>query len=230
MLPLRCCLCAEPLSQKPFTRVRVCPECLRQLFRERLPEGKGARRCKVCGMPLISEKDTCLECRDAQYYFKTHRSLVMYQDSAEALIRHFKFQPLPALALLWAHCFIHVFRTTTEQKALLVPVPARTSSVRHRGWDQMKLICRHLQRRGLPTAHLLQRTGGSPQKNLNYADRMSNLKGRIKCTQKTAPVPPMIVLLDDVFTTGATLNECARVLQSGGVQEIHSFTIAMTPY
>ena len=230
MVPVRCCLCAEPLFQKPFARIRVCPICLRQLFRELLPAGEGAQRCKVCGMPLISELDTCLECRATQYYFNAHHSLFMYQDSPEALIRHYKFQPLPALAALWAHCFMHLFRTNKDLPALIIPVPARSSSVRHRGWDQMKLICRHLRRRGLPTANLLKRTGGSSQKSLNYTDRMNNLKGRIKCTLKTAPAPTRIALLDDVFTTGATLNECARVLHKAGVQEIYAFTIAMTPY
>lgn len=234
MIPLRCCLCGQALFQRPFSTIRVCPACLRQLFRERLTERPGENRCVTCGMPLISEQGTCLQCRDTRFAFKSHRSLFMYQHTAEALIRQYKFEPLPALALLWSHCLIHLICTKQEPSTLLVPVPARRSSVRTRGWDQMRLICRHLQRRGFRTAQLLKRTGGSSQKSLNYSDRLKNLKGRIKCTLKpenpAGDPPRKVLLLDDVFTTGATLDECARILLQAGVQEIHAYTIAMTPY
>ena len=230
MLPLRCCLCAEPLLQKPFTSLRLCPSCLRRLYREKLSQQRGIERCSTCGMPLISEIGTCLSCRTSRCAFSVHRSVFMYQDAAETLIRQYKFGALPALARLLAYYLEQMLRADTDCSLPLIPVPARRSSVRARGWDQMKLICRHLRRKGFHTAHLLVRTGGSSQKSLNYSQRMNNLSGHIKCTLKSAPPPPKLILLDDVFTTGATLEECARVLCAAGVQEVKAFTIAMTPY
>ncbi|MFW6207674.1 MAG: ComF family protein [Spirochaetota bacterium] len=230
MLPLRCCLCAEPLLKRPFTSLRLCPACLRRLFKEKLNERRGVERCSICGMPLISEIGTCLSCRASRCAFTAHRSVFMYQDTAESLIRQYKFAPLPALSRLLAYYLEQMLRAETDCSLLLVPVPARRSSVRERGWDQMKLICRHLRRRGFRTAELLIRTGGSSQKSLNYSQRMNNLRGHIKCNLKSAPPPPKLILLDDVFTTGATLEECAGVLCAAGVKEVRTFTIAMTPY
>lgn len=230
MLPLRCCLCAEPLLQKPFTSLRLCPTCLRRLFGEKLSEQGGIDRCITCGMPLISEIGTCLSCRESRFSFTAHRSIFMYQDAAESLIRCYKFGAIPALAGVLACYLEQILRTEAGCTLPLVPVPARRSSVRKRGWDQMKLITRHLRHKGFRTAHLLTRTGGSSQKSLNYFQRMNNLRGHIKYNPSSAAPPTKVILLDDVFTTGATLDECAKVLCAAGVREIKAFTIAMTPY
>ena len=234
MIPLRCCVCAEPLLQPPFTAVRICSTCLDRLFREQLNTLHQSGRCRICGIPLISEDSICLGCRAAQFYFKEHRSVFMYRETAEILIRIYKFEPLPALALLWAYFLRKLIRTApagAAPGAVLVPVPARKAAVRTRGWDQMRLICRHLRRRyQLPSEFLLRRTGGSAQKSLNYTQRMQNLSGRITCSRAAGNSAPRVLLIDDVFTTGATLNECARVLQKAGFTEIYAFTLAMAPY
>lgn len=234
MVPLRCCVCAEPLLQAPFTALRICPVCLRRLFSEQLSQLNQAGRCRICGIPLISEEAVCLGCRSAQFYFIEHRSVFMYRDTAEDLIRIYKFEPLPALAQVWAFFLKKLIGTANAGSApgtVIVPVPARRASVRSRGWDQMRLICRYLrQRYRLPSEFLLHRTGGSAQKSLNYAQRMQNLSGRITCSRTAEKGGRKVLLIDDVYTTGATLNECARTLQSAGFEEISALTLAMAPY
>lgn len=234
MFPLRCCVCAEPLLQVPFTAVRLCPKCMRLLFSEQLSRLDRRRRCEICGIPLISEDTTCLGCRASQYFFKEHRSVFMYRETAEYLIRIYKFEPQPALSLLWAYFLRNLIRTAhadSDTNILIVPVPARRASVRNRGWDQMRLICRHLRRRyQLPSEYLLRRSGGSAQKSLNYTQRMQNLSGRITCSRTAGSIVPQVLLIDDVYTTGATVNECARVLQTAGFKGISVVTLAMAPY
>ena len=115
--------------------------------------------------------------------------------------------------------------------SVIVPVPARRSSIRKRGWDQMELICTHLHlKHGLPTALLLKRSGSASQKQLTYKQRMRNLSGHIQIRRNHEKLPEEVLLIDDVYTTGATLNECARVLKEQTSVRISAITIAIAPY
>jgi predicted amidophosphoribosyltransferase len=76
---------------------------------------------------------------------------------------------------------------------------------------------------------LLERRGGAPQKSLNYAQRQENLRGRIQLAggQAARGVPQQVTLIDDVFTTGATLDACARVLRAAGCATVFGITLAI---
>ena len=163
--PLRCRLCGAPVHHKPCTHIQICTSCFRKIVKEKI---KGPR-CSKCGVPLISEKGYCLKCRnrekDGAYYFDSHYSIFMYQDTTQSLIRAYKFDPLPAPAYLWAHFIVKEIPSRYSTPPLIVPVPARKSSIRSRGWDQMELIRGILSRKyKLPTASLLERRGSASQK------------------------------------------------------------------
>lgn len=226
--PLRCSLCGEPLLQHPWIDMGICSCCLDALRKELV---RDADICSTCGMPLISEKGSCLNCRTKQHYYSSHRSLFMYQDRARRLLKAYKFQSVSSLSLLWAQLLFEDIQQKFSKPPPIVPVPSRGRSVRTRGWDQMELIRRNLSRRYfLSTAKMLNRTGGSSQKKLNYAQRMLNLSGHITCTCTAAELPRKILLIDDVYTTGATIDECSRVLKQVGNTEIYALTLAITPY
>ena len=226
--PLRCCLCGDPLLQLPWMKMGICSRCVGGLRKESIGD---ADICKTCGMPLISEKDRCLSCRTSQHYYSSHCALFMYQGRARSLLKAYKFQSVSALSLLWALLLYEAIQQKFSQPPLIVPVPSRGSSVRSRGWDQMELIRKNLsQKYSLDTAKILSRTGGSSQKKLNYAQRMLNLSGNIICTCSTAELPQKILLIDDVYTTGATIDECSRVLKQAGNVEIYALTLAIAPY
>ncbi|MFO7731533.1 MAG: ComF family protein [Spirochaetia bacterium] len=231
--PLRCSLCGEPLLQHPWMDMGICSSCAGALRKESI---KDVEICSTCGMPLISERDSCLTCRTKQHYYSSHRSLFMYQGKARSLLKAYKFQSVSSLSLLWAQLLFEVIQFELNQQEfsqppIIVPVPSRGRSVRARGWDQMELVRRYLSRRYcLSTAKILSRTGGSSQKKLNYSQRMLNLSGHITCTCTAAELPQKIILIDDVYTTGATIDECSRVLQQVGTTEINALTLAITPY
>jgi len=155
----------------------------------------------------------------------------MYQGRARSLLKAYKFHSVSSLALLWAQLLFEAIQQEFSQPPLIVPVPSRGRSVRTRGWDQMELIRRNLsQRYCLSTAKILRRTGGSSQKKLNYAQRMLNISGHIACTRNATELPQETLLIDDVYTTGATIDECSRVLQQLGTTEIYALTLAIAPY
>ena len=226
--PLRCSLCGQPLLQHPWMEMGICSRCVGALRKESI---RDADICSTCGMPLISERGSCLSCRTKQHYYGSHRALFMYQGRARSLLKAYKFQSVSSLSLLWAQLLFEAIQQEFSQPPLIVPIPSRGRSVRTRGWDQMELIRRNLSRRYcLTTAKLLSRTGGSSQKKLNYAQRMRNLSGHITCTCTATKLPQKILLIDDVYTTGATIDECSRVLQQVGNAEIYALTLAIAPY
>ncbi len=106
-----------------------------------------------------------------------------------------------------------------------MPVPPRPG---RRGLDPVERIARILERRwGITVCRCLSRTGGTEQKSLDFAGRSRNLKGRITVRPARGGVPPLAVLLDDVFTTGATADACARALLEAGSVEVRVVTLAV---
>jgi predicted amidophosphoribosyltransferase len=113
----------------------------------------------------------------------------------------------------------------------VIPVPPRPASLRKRGWDHVDQLCVVLEKRyGIRALRCLKRVGGGPQKALGFEDRQSNIaSARISINPKLVPskVASEAVLIDDIFTTGATANECARVLKSSGFERVRVLTLAL---
>ncbi len=225
LFPERCVLCGNYITFRtrrgPYP---VCADCAAGFAREEGP------RCRVCSMPLVSEREICMECRGRKRVFDANFSLFLYADPKVARsVAAYKGDGIPAMAGFFCG-FLADFLMARQEPALLVPVPCRRESRAGRGFDQVLLLCRILKRRyGFPYARLLRRAGGSrEQKTLNRVDREANLRGVILPRMPAGfRVPERVVLLDDVFTTGATANECAAVLKTMGVKNVFVLTIAI---
>ncbi len=220
--PERCVVCGE------LVRLRrgdypVCADCDSGM---REPEG---RRCGTCSKPLVSELETCMECRGGTYSFECNHSVFLYDDAVKECLSAYKSRGIVALKRFFASRLARSYRERFDGRTV-VPVPFRPESVRKRGFDQIGLLCEELARRhDIPYETLLARTGRSPeQKSLDRESRKANLRNRIRPSRhpgKTT-VPEEVVLLDDVFTTGATADECARVLREMGVKRVFVLTLA----
>jgi ComF family protein len=114
--------------------------------------------------------------------------------------------------------------------AILVPVPLHRRKLRERGYNQSELIARRLSAIGGPSIrveNLLERVVDTPsQTHYSRKDRQTNLKNAFALTRNAVIMPDnRYVLLDDVFTTGSTLNACAKVLRRSGVKDLDIATI-----
>ena len=111
-------------------------------------------------------------------------------------------------------------------RMIVVPVPPRRrQSVRQ---DHMGLVCRYLRNRHrITTAEWLRRSGGEPQKELDYEERLKNLKNQFELIKRPVEISGDAVLIDDIFTTGATADECSRRLINGGFKIVHVLTFAI---
>ena len=121
----------------------------------------------------------------------------------------------------------------------IVPVPSRRSAVRNRGYDLTECIARGVScRLAVPSCELLVRHGTQQQKALSFVARSENVAGsfspriarsrigsaRFPCARSA---PELVVLVDDVFTTGATVSECSKIIKALGTRKVWCITIAM---
>jgi predicted amidophosphoribosyltransferase len=186
-----------------------------------LPSGA---RCERCGIPLVSERGTCLRCRGTEYAFTSSFALFPHRDQVKTLIRALKFEGRGRCADLFAQWAADALHGRYPELPV-VPVPPRKA---RRGEDPVGRIARRLEKHhGITVLPILERTGGAQQKSLDYAERRDNLRGRIRLKPGVRQVPEGAVVLDDVFTTGATLDACARALQDAGCREVFGLTLVI---
>lgn len=220
LFPGTCVVCGDHLpllAEHPFPLCRPCAQ---------VAPIDAPSRCAKCSKPLISEIDVCTRCRARDFVFERNFSLFSYRGRAGELIRAYKFRRVISLSGFFAEHVASFYRSN-GLGGPIVPAPGRRSAVRKRGYDPVGLIARRLRRIcNIPVLDILRRNGGRPQKTLNYEGRLTNLAGTIRAPRH-ARVPSAVVLLDDVFTTGATANECARVLLAAGAAEVQVITLSL---
>jgi ComF family protein len=153
----------------------------------------------------------------------------IYDGVAKDIIAGYKFgRRLALLPLLAQYLAVELGRWGAPPVVPVVPVPASPAGRRRRGFDQVALLSRELARRhAVVVCHALTRRRGREQKRLDVAGRSRNLVGAVRVQPAVlAERPGRVILLDDVFTTGATIHECARVLRSAGVSAVDALTLA----
>lgn len=223
--PRLCLCCGDPLLFRASLRSPVCGSC-----QESLAPIRAGRRCLVCSVPLVSELQRCTRCSGRSFSFASNFSLYEYRGPVRQIISQFKFSNRRSLACLIAR-LLQPHLEGRYPGLPVVPVPGSRHSVRRRGWDPMAEVARALHRcAGTETLALLKRRKGGPQKGLHYRERLQNIRGTIRLGgsgKRHGSLPERVVLLDDIFTSGATADECTRVLRLAGVREVFVLTLAI---
>jgi ComF family protein len=154
---------------------------------------------------------------------------LLYQDPIDELVAGFKYRQQLYLGPSLADICIDDINTGTAGVQLLLPVPMRPRALRERGFNQAAELARQFSRRlDIPWAgDRLFKTGGSRhQQTLNRAQRRRNVRATFACRNA---VPPAVALIDDVVTTGATVEEASRVLKRAGAERVEAWAVARTP-
>jgi len=186
----------------------------------------GAERCGKCGIGLVSERSICMRCRKADFVFESNVAIFPYSRQAKELIRKLKFEGRVRLAGLFADLAAAAFPPEWETYPI-APVPPRRGRKTPDPADRVA-ACLEKQH-GKTVRRLLERTGGLQQKSLDLPRRRENLRGMIRLApdKGLSGLPPQVILLDDIFTTGATIDACARVLHDAGCERVYSLTLAI---
>ena len=227
--PGGCRICEALLTGA--SRVPICAECLASF--ERVP----GIACEVCGRPLpgLARKEgeplLCPACQDRTYAFERARSFALYEGAVVRAILLLKFEQIEPLGAWFAERLAELVNSQSGALAadVVVPVPLHRDRQRERGYNQAALLSKPLAKKlQLPhKAVLLMRTRARPNKQvLSLEERWESVRGAF-ATRPGGQVDNLRVLLvDDVLTTGATLDACARALRDAGAKSVVALTVA----
>ncbi len=209
--------------------LHICPRCREQLSPVSSP------LCPLCGIPFIGAggDHRCGHCLAHPPHFERALSHYRYEGAIRELLHSFKYNrrthlraPLALLTLEWLPPFL-----AEHSPHLIVPVPLHPSRLRQRGFNQAVLIgtvlSRQLSLPLIPDA-LVRTRVTEPQITLPAAERRTNVHDAFAVKKPECVAGKRILLLDDVMTTGSTVNECARVLKKAGAVHIMVVTVART--
>jgi ComF family protein len=220
-----CAICGQSCASPDEAWYGLCDGCRGGIEKE-LEETRALESCEYCGRPLISEQGRCLSCRGTENRaFDRAIVLFPYAGKYRKLLSAYKFDKYISLG----NFFVEVIKKTLEAKGIIpetgiVPVPPRPGKIRNIGWEQVEYLVRLLEKKGcvFPVIRCLKRLRSKSQKELDRKNRETNMKGRI-ITKKQPPKTALII--DDVITTGSTLDACASALKGTGAQTVYGLCL-----
>lgn len=227
ILPPVCHICRSFIPNAG--KLHICPTC-----RERLPLVLSPL-CPVCGIPFIGtgSDHRCGACLTQPPHFDAAGARFLYEGPISDMIHAFKYNQRThlryPLALLAMEGMSEIM--TCHAPHLIVPVPLHISRLRQRGFNQAVLLGKVLsQQLSLPLLPdtLVRTRQTEPQIKLSAAERRLNVKGAFTVKRPVNVVGKRVLLLDDVMTTGSTMDECAKELKKAGAVVVIAATIART--
>lgn len=223
-------LVAPPLCPRCRRRVSADGQLCRQCAEEIVPLPEHSR-CSACGGALaVVASGVCRQCAENPRPWFRGVSAMDYHGVAGDLIRAYKFGRQTALAEFFAVRMAEAWRLygAPARPQVLVPVPLHWLRKIQRGFNQTELLCRRLSPKlGIPVCNALKRCRRTAhQARLDARGRLKNLRQAFQVTEMAAVSGKSVLLVDDVFTTGATLTACAEALYAAGAAEVSVLTVA----
>ncbi len=226
--PPRCVFCLTRLS--PKTNMFVCHDCANTL-----PYTKIYNRCTKCGKPMADgEFNICRRCRTVRIYTTRITSAFVYTDSAKRAAVAFKKERNAGYAKTFAVYIEQMINSDFKNIDFdfVVSVPPRKKSAADENFDQAAYLARAVALRlGIPylSGAMYQTDRIKKQSTLSYNERIKNVKDKFAVRKPDKIERKTLLLIDDICTTGATLNECAKTLKDSGAYRVYAATFATVP-
>lgn len=181
--------------------------------------------CSRCGIPTAFDILVCEECKNVDFGFESARAPLKYEGVGKGIVHALKYRAyLPVVEKL----MVPMMRETlTDSFDLVVPIPLHRSRLRSRGFNQAELMARGVAEKiRAPLSDRLQAVRRTrDQVELSVAERRKNVKGAFR---SKSSVKGRILLVDDVFTTGATFSAAAEELHRAGADYVHALSLCRT--
>ena len=230
-LPRMCLFCGVPVGET--AAVAVCPDCEAQITWVASP------LCTCCGRVFESGDGpdrVCGDCQKEPPPFTRARASVIYEGpSVDDLkirpvlmaITRFKFSRQMALLPVMQHWLQQPLCLELVAAAdLLAPVPLHPKRIKNRGFNQSLLLARAFPGAAVAREAVVRTRHTAPQVGLNPKERQDNVKGAFAVTDPAQVKGKSVLLIDDLYTTGSTVKECARVLRKAGAGRVEVLTVA----
>lgn len=206
----------------------ICPACLEKINTLLIVQPV----CMKCGKPVRKEEqEFCRDCTSVYHYFTRGRAVWLHKPPVSHSVYRFKYHNQREFAKYYAlemfgryHSIIH-----TWKPECIIPIPLHRKRKRKRGYNQSMLIAKELSKlTKIPVfeAGLRRKRYTVPQKTLDYKTRRKNLEGAFSVDNRIKGIHN-VLLIDDIYTTGNTIDEAARKLKEAGVENVYFLTVSI---
>ena len=215
-----CVICGNPSYVIP-----LCKNCREHFLSRNFLE---LSRCRCCGKELISESELCMECREKPVLKSTDKMLPLfsYRLWNKELLFLWKMQGIRSLSFFFAKIIAKALKELNVE--YIVPVPPRPGKIKKNGWDQIDELSKILKiKYGFKVLKLLERTSVVQQKKLNREERLNSIQSAYIFSNKiTNQLPQKVCIIDDVCTTGSTLETCASIIKNNTkIPQVYAMTL-----
>jgi Predicted amidophosphoribosyltransferases len=220
LYPNRCVFCEE------LGELAVCEKCKKEVIYVMEP------RCKKCGKPIrYSTQEYCYDCENKEKAFDEGRSLWLHKGVVAQSLYRFKYCKRIGNGKFYAQELVKQYAQQMKRWEIMeiIPVPVHKKRLAKRGFNQSEVVAKYMSEYlQIPmNATAVERSMHTkPQKQVGGKRRRQNLKGAFRMN-KGAKVAKNILLIDDIYTTGSTLEELARTLRRAGARKVCFLTISI---
>ena len=222
LYPARCPVCHGIIRG----RGRVCNLCRKRLPYIREP------RCKKCGKEIDRpEQEYCRDCQRFSHGFDLGAAVFAYDDIMRRSISQFKYHNRREYADFYAEemqeCCSHFLKQARPD--VILPVPLHRHKKRQRGFNQTELVAKKLGKRmqvPVDTGYLIRKEKTTPQKELTRQQRKANLRKAFALTERKSEYS-RVLIIDDIYTTGATIDAISELLKENGTKYVFFLTICV---
>ncbi|SMN11211.1 Competence protein F homolog, phosphoribosyltransferase domain; protein YhgH required for utilization of DNA as sole source of carbon and energy [uncultured Candidatus Thioglobus sp.] len=211
-----CVLCAE------YAQFCVCSECEAEFSDEQ------QNRCQSCAHPIIDGANVCGQCLAHPPIFSHTYTLYDYQQSVALLIKKFKYEHQLCIGDYFAHQMVDKYKAILldEQYDAIIPMPLSPQRIRERGFNQvleLLSVIKKQEKITIDTSSVQRIKATQPLSNLKPEQRALEVRGAFQTKSLSYK---RVLLVDDIMTTGASLNELAKTLAKAGVRSCDVLTLA----
>ncbi|MEM7130330.1 MAG: ComF family protein [Chloroflexota bacterium] len=207
-----------------------CPHCSQEVRPLTEP------LCFRCGRPQLESIITCAQCERTEWLLRWARAAARFAMPLQSAIHALKYDGKKELAAPLARYLVATYRSTPWHQIdssldMIIPVPLHPKRLQDRGYNQAQLLAEsfgEIVQKPVKSEVLLRRHFASSQVGLDFDARQANVAGAFQVQQDLSGMN--VLILDDVYTTGATLNACANALQEAGAAAVYGLTLAMAGY
>lgn len=223
LYPRRCPVCHEIVKKRGEL---ICPPCRKEVRPIREP------LCKKCGKPMSDPaQEYCGDCRAREHLYTRGLAVLPYKGKIKKSIYQMKFHNKREYIDFYGPYMAEILgdRILAWEAQALVPVPLHASKMRKRGFNQAELLARSVgEILGIPVlTDIVQRVRATrPQKELTWRERQNNLKGAFKISRYDVKLKK-IILVDDIYTTGSTVDEIAGKLLGQGAEKVYFISLCI---
>ena len=224
--PPACPMCGEPLGFANGKRLKICERCRFAITYLTEP------LCLKCGKRIENgQEEYCADCAKHKHYYDRCVAVYEYSDVIKNAIYRFKYYNKREYAKTFATEIQERCKDMIAlwQPDVIIPVPISDKKFRKRGYNQAELIAGELSELTgimLDSKALLRIRDTKPMKELSNEERMKNLKNAF-ISSKNVVKYRKVLIVDDIYTTGATFDECSRTLKENGVLEVYGISLCI---